>query len=191
MTFTATPPRLALPNEKPAPNSERVMVGNDVLLSVLYAVGNGGCERTARLGLLPGGILSNCLGAIPEAAVSHALGAASAEVELEKSIGSPSPLNTSFAEACLERVGGASTLGTVSLGNFGAKGGWNGAEGLSCFVFSGHGLVWLVGALSPADAKTVTQRRVIARESLNYFHRPKSGAFSPLNAEPIHGEKDA
>jgi len=36
MTVAATPPRLARPNEKPAPNSERGMVGNDVLLSLFY-----------------------------------------------------------------------------------------------------------------------------------------------------------
>ncbi|MEY4246318.1 MAG: hypothetical protein RLZZ245_3903, partial [Verrucomicrobiota bacterium] len=48
MTFAATSPRPQRPNPKPAPNSERVMVGCDVLLSVflvktgnLVGIGNG------------------------------------------------------------------------------------------------------------------------------------------------------
>jgi hypothetical protein len=48
-----------------------------------------------------------------------------------------------------------------------------------------HGLDWLIGALSPADAKTIPNRLGFARTFSNYFHGPKSGSFSPLNAERI------
>ena len=61
MTDTATPPRMARPHEKPAPNSERVMVASDVLLSVflLAAVLAGGGNKRR------GGIAGNHLSVDP------------------------------------------------------------------------------------------------------------------------------
>lgn len=49
MTVTAPPPRLARPNEKPAPNSDRVMVGNDVLFRVFFAHGAAATPRPASM----------------------------------------------------------------------------------------------------------------------------------------------
>lgn len=46
MTFNATPPRASRPNEKPAPNSERVMVGNDALFECSY-LGAAASDRIA------------------------------------------------------------------------------------------------------------------------------------------------
>lgn len=47
MTVTAAPPRASRNNEKPAPNSERVMVGNDVLLSLFYFRADAASARMA------------------------------------------------------------------------------------------------------------------------------------------------
>lgn len=44
-----------------------------------------------------------------------------------------------------------------------------------------HCVFWLIGASAPADVRTLTLRRVITREILNYFHGMKSRLFSPLN----------
>jgi hypothetical protein len=64
------------------------------------------------------------------------------------------------------------------LSAFASKGCGGGADvGGSC-----HGIVCLVGALSPADVKTIPNRLGLSRESLNYFHAPKTRLFSPLNA---------
>jgi hypothetical protein len=51
----------------------------------------------------------------------------------------------------------------------------------------GHGVVWLIGALSPADVKRIPNRLGYARKISNYFHGPKSGSFSPLNKELANG----
>lgn len=77
----------------------------------------------------------------------------------------------------------ATAFGSVGAGSFGTDGGWDGTEGLCCCVFGCHGIWWLIGALAPADMRTLTPRRVVAREILNYFYVPKSGSFSPLNAK--------
>jgi len=73
------------------------------------------------------------------------------------------------------RLGWASSLCAVGAGCFGADGGWDRAEGLGCLVFGGHGIWWLIGASAPADGRTITQRRVIARKISNYFHGPIPG----------------
>jgi hypothetical protein len=40
----------------------------------------------------------------------------------------------------------------------------------------------LIGASAPADVRTIPNRLGLSKQSLNYFHGPKSRLFSPLNA---------
>ena len=104
-----------------------------------------------------------------------------------------------------ELVANPQTWRASALGSVGSHGGgFNFGFGLSAFASkgcgggcnvggSGHGLVWLVGALLPADVETIPNRLGYARKSLNYFHASKTHLFSPLNAiaqAPMPAPKD-
>ena len=112
------------------------------MASVLHAVGNGRCERTAGLSLFPSPILTNGFCAIPKSPVSHALRSVRAKVKFQLSVRQPRPFDSRFAEAGFEWVGWTPSPRSVSLRDFGTDFGRNGAEGLGCFVFGGHVFSW-------------------------------------------------
>lgn len=83
----------------------------------------------------------------------------------------------------------AASLGSVGAGGgglgFGLRGASFASKGCGCvadFGVGAHGVFWLVGALSPADVRTIPNRLGYAIKISNYFHCLKSGSFSPLNA---------
>lgn len=87
-------------------------------------------------------------------------------------------------------VGRATALGTIGADGCGLSFGLGGAAftskgcgGGGDVGGSGHGLVWFGRASLPADVDKIPNRLGYARKSLNYFHGPKSGSFSPLNAD--------
>lgn len=199
MTFTATPLRLALPNEKPAPNSERVMVGNDVLLSVF-----GGLKHVVRMSGAVSGPLTSLAVSVT---VAHARIFILDDVEIplglifrlagpfnqQKSVALPLVRKGDLKLVFARRATALGTIGADGCGfsfglggaAFASKGCGGGGDGGG--DVGGHGIGWLVGALLPADAKTIPNRFGFARKTLNYFHGLKSGSFSPLNKR--HGRK--
>lgn len=199
MTFTATPPRASRPNEKPAPNSERVMVGNDALLSVFWesrvplhhvadgltvAVALRATDGLADIGIRCRNRLKSGLRAVVRSAeilarlVTLGLGVETVNGdEILTGIGTSGTVTARPVESVV--TAWATALGAVGAGRFGADGGWDRAEGLGGFVFGGHGIWWLIGASAPADVRTLTPRRVITRKISNYFHGPILGL--PLN----------
>lgn len=83
----------------------------------------------------------------------------------------------------------AASLGSVGAGGGGLRFRLRGAsfasKGCGCvadFGVGAHGVFWLIGALAPADVKTIPNRFGFARKIANYFHGPKSGSFSSLNS---------